>query len=220
MNGPQSAQYRAVSLSVLMTGNEKKRAEFSRILGYEIEKREIHGVIEPQPDYEMMQRGDYAECSAMTARAKAKDAYLKNNGQPCFVEDTALYCDALEGLPGTLVKPHCSSDRGLKSICRDVHDPADGVKRSARAVAIVAIAAWNGSEDEPQCWLGSVEGTIAQEPRGPSVFGFDCIFIPNGANETLAQLWERSPMLKDEFSPRRLGIEELVKRPFLVRAEG
>jgi inosine/xanthosine triphosphate pyrophosphatase family protein len=49
-------------------------------------------------------------------------------------------------------------------------------------------------------------------------FGFDCIFVPSGSSETLAELWARNPTEKDAFSPRRLAIEELKKRPFLIRA--
>jgi XTP/dITP diphosphohydrolase len=213
-----SAQYREFDIDVLITGNEKKREEFCRILGREIQKRTLRQeVIEPQPDYKMMVRGEYLECSTSTVQEKARDAFNKNGSQPCFVEDTALYIDALEGFPGTLVKYRCSSEQGLRGLCRDVHDPVMRSSLPTRAVAIVALAAWNGIEEQPQCWLGIVEGTIAREPRGPMTFGFDCIFIPNGSNETLAELCDRDPTEKDAFSPRSLAIEELKKRPFLIR---
>jgi non-canonical purine NTP pyrophosphatase (RdgB/HAM1 family) len=218
-NQPAGRQYSEVDLDVLITSNEKKREEFCRILGREIQKRTLsQEIIEPQPDFEMMRRSDYSECSSITVQQKARDAYFKNGNQPCFVEDTALYIDALEGFPGTLIKYRCSSEQGLRGLCRDVHDPVMGSPLSARAVAIVALAAWNGTEDAPQCWLGIVEGTIAREPRGPMTFGFDCIFVPSGSSETLAELWARNPTEKDAFSPRRLAIEELKKRPFLIRA--
>jgi XTP/dITP diphosphohydrolase len=53
-------------------------------------------------------------------------------------------------------------------------------------------------------YKGSISGTIV-EPRGASDFGFDSIFLPNGAAETLA---ESKP---DQFNARAKAVEALMQ---------
>jgi XTP/dITP diphosphohydrolase len=62
----------------------------------------------------------------------------------------------------------------------------DSADRRARFVAAVAIADPNGvvlnlSE-------GICEGTITFEPRGASGFGYDPLFVPDGYDQTFAEL--------------------------------
>ncbi len=218
-NGPRldrPSQPREIELTHLVTGNEFKRAEFSRLLGREIQIIDIPNVLEAQPELDLMRSENYTDCSIHVARAKAKDAYFRNGKVPCLVEDTALYCDGLEGQPGPLIKYHAYDGKALRRLCRDIYNPIDGSAPITNAVWIVALAAWNGTEDEPQCWLGVVHGTITPELRGPARFGFDPIFIPVGSTETLAELVHRDPANKDQFSARRFALESLKRTPFKV----
>jgi XTP/dITP diphosphohydrolase len=60
--------------------------------------------------------------------------------------------------------------------------------RSARAVCAVAIAFADGST---RVFTGTVEGSVAPEPRGSGGFGWDPIFVPRGRTETYAELGPR-----------------------------
>jgi XTP/dITP diphosphohydrolase len=49
-------------------------------------------------------------------------------------------------------------------------------------------------EGEELRGTGTVEGTIALEPRGSEGFGYDPIFVPEGESRTVAELgndWKR-----------------------------
>lgn len=53
-------------------------------------------------------------------------------------------------------------------------------------------------------YKGSISGTIV-EPRGPKGFGFDPIFLPKGAEETLAEF------KPDQFNARAKAVESFMK---------
>jgi XTP/dITP diphosphohydrolase len=58
-----------------------------------------------------------------------------------------------------------------------------------------------------------VEGRIAERPRGSRGFGYDPIFIPNGFEETFAELTED---MKNTISHRAKAIRDLeAKLPTL-----
>jgi XTP/dITP diphosphohydrolase len=54
---------------------------------------------------------------------------------------------------------------------------------------------------------GVLEGTIGEEPKGGGGFGYDCLFIPEGATKTLAEL---SANEKNSISHRARAVHELM----------
>ena len=55
---------------------------------------------------------------------------------------------------------------------------------------------------------GIINGTILQERRGTSGFGYDPVFVPEGYDQTFAEM---PPALKNTISHRALAVDELVK---------
>jgi XTP/dITP diphosphohydrolase len=53
---------------------------------------------------------------------------------------------------------------------------------------------------------GSVEGVIAERPRGDRGFGYDPVFIPAGFDQTFAEMGEE---LKNQISHRAVAIKRL-----------
>lgn len=86
-----------------------------------------------------------------------------------------------------------------------------------RAVWTVLLAYRQGNE--VLIYKGIIHGTIVK-PRGSSGFGFDPVFLPNGATETLA---ESKP---DQYNARAKAVESLVngniwkKHPTIEKWEG
>lgn len=118
-------------------------------------------------------------------RAKLAAAAEHHAGQ-FIVEDTSLYIDALNGLPGPLGKWF------LKAV------GADGLYRMAeafgggRAVAR-SVFGYRSETGDTYCFVGEVAGRIVP-PRGASGFGWDVIFQPDGHERTFAEM---------DFSERR-----------------
>ena len=59
-----------------------------------------------------------------------------------------------------------------------------------------------------EIFIGTINGTIAKEPRGTGGFGWDAIFIPTGHTQTRAEMTVTD---YDETSPRRLALVKLNK---------
>ena len=75
---------------------------------------------------------------------------------------------------------------------------------SAYALCVFAYCA--SPEDEPQIFVGRCDGTIVA-PRGENMFGWDPIFMPEGHEQTFAEL---DSEVKNKISHRGRALE-LVK---------
>jgi XTP/dITP diphosphohydrolase len=124
-------------------------------------------------------------------------------GRPVFVEHTGLFVEALNGFPGGLTQIFWDT-LGAERVA------ALFGKNDGRAVARTRIGYCDG-----RCvhqFEGEVSGTLASEPRGdPSQW--DCVFIPEGSNQTFAEMGER----KNEISMRRAALDRFAA--FLSEAE-
>ena len=156
----------------LASQNEHKLAELRQALSaWEIE---LLGADEFPPE-----EGDtYYE----NARAKALfGRELTPAGEWSLGEDSGLEVAALGGAPG-LKSARWAGGAHVERVL----EALDGVEdRSARYVCeLVAV-----SPDRREArGTGTLEGRIAEEPRGTEGFGFDPVFVPEGETETVAEL--------------------------------
>lgn len=58
---------------------------------------------------------------------------------------------------------------------------------------------------EIRLFSGEIDGTIVNPPRGNRAFQWDCIFQPEGFNETFAEMGDR----KKDISMRKKALEKL-----------
>jgi non-canonical purine NTP pyrophosphatase (RdgB/HAM1 family) len=121
---------------------------------------------------------------------KAEMAYMNSDGASVLVEDTGLYVDCWNGLPGPLVR-WFEETVGPAGICCML---SSFPHRAARAQTLVAT--FDGSL---RVFSGEIRGTIADSPRGEHGFGWDTIFVPEGEVRTLAEM---DPWEKDSISMR------------------
>lgn len=116
---------------------------------------------------------------------KAKYVYDKT-GKACFADDTGLEVTALGGAPGVrsarYAGEQASLQENLDKLLSQMEDVQD---RQARFRTVIAYINENG---EVEYFEGSIEGEITTEPRGEEGFGYDPVFIPNGFEETFAQM--------------------------------
>lgn len=129
--------------------------------------------------------------------AAAKAAAAKDIvGGPVFVEDDGLFIDSLHGFPGPY-SSYVFDTIGNKGILRLVSE-----RRTAVFKAIIAYA--DDIHTDVQTFTGEVYGVISDDIRGDG-WGYDPIFIPDGASGTFAQID------KDLYSHRRLALDRFAK---------
>src|SRR5690606_22669074 len=149
-----------------ITGNPGKAEEVSRYLGEPIEHIEL--------DLEEIQSLDLEEI----VRDKAIRAFEKVK-TPVLVEDVSFIFHALGKLPGPFIK-WFQKELDNEGLCRLL----DNKDRSCTAT--VCYGFYDGNIVE--FFVGSMEGSISNEPRGDNSFGWAPIFIPNGYDKTYAEL--------------------------------
>jgi len=170
-----------------ITGNPKKAEQLSLYLSFPVEYAKL--------DIPEIQSLNLEE----VATEKAKVAY-KKLGTPVIVADTALSFDALNGLPGTFIKWF------LESIGNDGLTKLLLGQENRLATAATCFALYD--EDGLHLFRGERRGTIADVPKGETDFGWNPIFMPEGAQLTWAEM---NSQQQAETSMRRLAIEKLQK---------
>eukprot|EP00658_Telonema_sp_P-2_P035552 TRINITY_DN2582_c0_g2_i2.p1 TRINITY_DN2582_c0_g2~~TRINITY_DN2582_c0_g2_i2.p1 ORF type:complete len:208 (-),score=46.07 TRINITY_DN2582_c0_g2_i2:767-1390(-) len=174
-----------------VTGNKKKLEEFVAILGPELQAR--LNVTSRKIDLPELQ----AEPDDLAAE-KCRLASLEVDG-PCIVEDTCLCFNALNGLPGPYIKwflDKCGHD-GLNKMLVGFEDKS--------AYALCTFAYSDGKGEEPLIFSGSTPGRIV-EARGPTDFGWDPVFQPDGFEQTYAEM---DKSVKNEISHRGRALAKL-----------
>jgi non-canonical purine NTP pyrophosphatase (RdgB/HAM1 family) len=150
---------------IFVTGNKNKIEEFEYILGTKLKSVDLN--------LEEIQSLNVED----VARNKAEQAYeiLK---KPVITEDTGLYFEELNGLPGALVK-FFIKNLTLEQVC-------NLIKENRKAKAVICIAYFDGKE--MKLIVEETLGEISTEPKGNNGFGWDPIFIPQGYDKTFAEL--------------------------------
>lgn len=170
---------------LFVSSNPGKAREVAAILGFPLERLEAD-----VPEIQALDVRDVVREKALAAFALA--------GRPVLVEDTGLYITALNGLPGAFVKWFLATV-GAAGICAML--PPDAPRT---AVARTAVALHDGCE--VTVLTGEVPGQITATPRGANGFGWDPIFLPDGAPGTFAELSQAD---KNRFSMRRAALEQV-----------
>lgn len=132
----------------------------------------------------------------------------------CVADDSGIAVDALNGEPGVYSARYageeCSYDDNNRKMLAALKDVPDE-QRSAR---FVCCAAFFDPQGESFTETKTCEGRIATETHGENGFGYDPLFIPEGAAETFGE-WP--PERKHEISHRGKAFRALAER--LARIE-
>ncbi|MCQ2380446.1 MAG: RdgB/HAM1 family non-canonical purine NTP pyrophosphatase [Victivallaceae bacterium] len=163
---------------VIATANAHKVEEFRRMIGQR-DDIEITSLLD-YPGYPGVEENGrtFAENASIKALAAAKYC-----GLPTFAHDSGLEAAALRGEPAIMSARYADTDAArIAKVLDGLRGKED---RSARFVCVIAIA-FNG--EVLATFEGTVEGRIADAPRGEGGFGYDPIFIPNGYDQSFAEL--------------------------------
>jgi len=191
---------------VIATGNTHKTEEIRKLLGPYIQTIED---LKSYPEIgEIDEIGLNFEENA-TLKASAVGDFLGENSL-VLSDDSGLEVVALSGEPGVYsaryAGENASDDENRKKLLRKLNEIDPNMSDwSASFKCVMTLV--KGSE-KLATFEGSVQGTICDVERGENGFGYDSIFIPQGYENTFAELPSE---IKNSISHRSQALEALKK---------
>jgi XTP/dITP diphosphohydrolase len=116
------------------------------------------------------------------ARAKAEFGHGVRPGEWILGEDSGIEVAGLGGRPG--IHSARWAAEPVSALLAELRG-VDGDGRRARYVCELVCLSPEGSDLRG---TGTLEGRVAEEPRGEEGFGYDPIFVPDGETQTVAEL--------------------------------
>ncbi|MFD2572564.1 RdgB/HAM1 family non-canonical purine NTP pyrophosphatase [Spirosoma soli] len=136
------------------------------------------------------------------SRQKA-DYVWTHYGISCFADDSGLEVEALDGEPGVDSAFYSGSRDAGKNIQKLLTNLEGKPSRKARFITVFTLIL-HGVEHQ---FEGVVEGQILHEPRGEGGFGYDPVFLPDGYDQTFAEM---SMTQKGAISHRSRALAKMV----------
>lgn len=131
-------------------------------------------------------------------------AFVSSTGKNAIADDSGLEIDCLSGRPGVHTAHYSGSRDAKQNMSRVLEEMGESDQRTARFVTVLACS-FQGQE---YLFEGQVHGLITREIRGSDGFGYDPIFIPDGYNQTFAEL---SPEIKNGLSHRANAFRKFME---------
>lgn len=181
---------------IFATNNEHKVSEIQSLLPKDINVITLQqagiNIDIPEP-YDTLQEN---------ANTKAKTIF-EITKQNCFSEDTGLEIDALNGAPGVHSARYAGTDRNFNAnIEKVLANLKNNENRKAQFRTVICLI-WNEKE---YYFEGICRGQIAEQNSGTAGFGYDPIFIPEGATKSFAEMTMDE---KNTYSHRQKAVTQL-----------
>lgn len=183
---------------IVATNNAHKLEEIAAILGDEMELLSLKDI---NCHAEIPETADTLEGNA---RQKAMYIY-ENYGMDCFADDTGLEVEALNGAPGVFSARYAGdghdSEANMQKLLKELKGNENRKAQFRTAICLIM-------EGKEYLFEGIVKGEIIEEKRGGAGFGYDPIFVPEGYEQTFAELGND---IKNTISHRARAVEKLCK---------
>ena len=140
----------------------------------------------------------------LQGNALIKARYIKTHyGYDCFADDTGLEVVQLGGRPGVYSARYageeCDPEKNMQKLLGELEGIDD---RRASFITVVALI----QGEEEKIFEGEVKGRILEEKQGSEGFGYDPLFVPDGYEESFAQLGEET---KNHISHRARAMQKM-----------
>lgn len=196
-------KYSSANVLILASHNSGKLRELEDLLKpYDVVVRSIG-------EWSMAEPEETATSFRDNARIKAKAA-LHLTGCPSLADDSGLEVKALDGAPGVHSARWAGSSRNFGAAMQRITDELsqrygdfDAAPKEARFVSVLALIAADGREF---FFEGHCSGHLVASPRGENGFGYDPIFVPDGASRTFGEM---QPEEKKRYSHRARAFGQL-----------
>ena len=175
---------------IFATANDHKAIEVRLIL--DLKEINILTLKDIGYHHDIPETGDSMTANAIIKSQTIFDRFQKN----VFSDDSGLEIEALDMAPGLFSARYAGPQRDSDDNIDKVLLNMNGMKnRKARFRSVIALI-WEG---DTYTYEGIVNGVISKERQGKEGFGYDPIFIPDGYNQSFAELGDD---IKNKISHR------------------
>lgn len=190
---------------IFATNNQHKADEIRMVLDglFEIKTLKEAGMLIDIPEPH-----DTLEANA-SEKSTVIHGLTKGN---CFSEDTGLEVTALNGEPGVRSARYAEKDVNFKNNTEKLLFNLNNVSERAAQFRTVISLILDGKEYQ---FEGVCKGRIIEEEKGKNGFGYDPVFIPDGASVTFAEMTMEE---KTVYSHRKKATRQFIE--FLKQYNG
>lgn len=182
---------------IFATNNQNKVAEIRKILQglFEVISLKEGGIdIDIPEPYDTLEEN---------ASIKSKTIF-KLTGSNCFSEDTGLFVYALNGEPGVKSARYAGEPTSNETNIQKLLLKLQSVENRKAYFRTVISLILNGTEHQ---FEGICEGVILNEKKGDQGFGYDAVFLPDGATKSFGEMTMEE---KSVFSHRKKAMRKLI----------
>jgi len=152
-------------------------------------------------DIDIPEPHDQLEANALE---KAMTIFKMTN-QNCFSEDTGLEILALDGAPGVKSARYAGENSNAQANIDLVLSKMTGVENRTAQFRTVICLIW---ENQTYYFEGICKGKILNNMQGENGFGYDPIFVPDGASKSFANMTMDE---KNQYSHRKKAVTQLFE---------
>lgn len=182
---------------IFATNNTHKLHEVREIIGADVE---ILSLSDLGCTDDIAETADTLEGNA---HLKAKYIFDKY-GVDCFADDTGLEVHVLHGEPGVYSARYAGDGHDSQANRNKLLQNLQGQSDRSAQFRTALVLLLNGKE---YLFEGIVKGRIIAEEKGTNGFGYDSIFIPEGYDNTFAEL---AASVKNNISHRADAVRKLA----------
>jgi XTP/dITP diphosphohydrolase len=186
---------------LIATHNAHKTREIAQMLGSTWEVRELSSLSHAPEIREI--GASFEENAAQKALSISRQFHGL-----VLADDSGLEVDALGGAPGVhsarFAGPRATDEDNRLLLIKKLKE-LGGEEASARFRCVMVLASRGSMLGS---FAGAVEGSVIPQERGHGGFGYDSMFIPNGYDQTFAQL---APVKKNSLSHRARALRKVME---------
>jgi len=182
---------------IFATNNQHKVDEIQSAIG---DKLEILSLKQANINIEIPEPHESLEENA----SEKSRTIFRLTGMNCFSEDTGLEVDSLHGDPGVRSARYAGEEKSFdRNIDKLLLELSGQTNRNAQFRTVISLML------DRKEWLfeGTCRGQIIREKRGHGGFGYDPVFVPDGAQKTFSEM---SMEEKNQFSHRKKAADQLI----------